>query len=671
MPGSPEVLYVMNGYLGGRDRRWNDIWVSIDNAQSFERLNPAGVYDGRMDSQLSVTAAGVMVISGGDCGDVCNKNDVWASLDGGYTWGVCCAGANCGYQVREDHVQELDKNGRLLLWSGSRQNPGLGNINDVWLSDISFNNPTDVARACGLKVPAAGVGLRCLPSGYCPSHPLGNAQGRGLVMQRMKDAPWSPRFEGGMAFYSKPLSFIPVDSTTRRTLTNPLIMYGGRGSYNNAGAYNDVWALDAATDTWWLIGGVTPDGTASKNVNNPLQDQGRTADCYDNAGRMYAIAGTGSDGRKNSKVYMSADGGLNWRMMSESAPFVGREAAACATGSNGQVWVMAGALDDNDVDYLNDVWESRTMGATWTRKTAAAPWSIRTQADADCLQNSTLNGADILYLSNGYDGQKWPGQRQNDVWASSNGGSTWVVITANAPYRGRQDGQLIITPSGAMLTVAGDVGINEPGNFNDIWASLDGGYTWGLCNLTAGFSPREDHVAILDSRGYLWVTQGEAPDQNGIRNDVWRSTTTLTDSSIQSLCQVRMPACGAGLRCWPTDRVCQANNRCPREADNGGDTGSDGGGGDGGGGDGNTGVAVGEAGISGGIIALIAIVIAAVAAGAFFFYHKYFIAQPPKDGLHNELLGQHGLTTNGSTDTANGNYHHLDIGHGGTTGASL
>ena len=299
-------------------------------------------------------------------------------------------------------------------------------------------------------------------------------------MQRMADAPWIPRFEGGMAMYPKSLTFRMADSNNMKTLSMPLIMYGGRGSYstNSGNVYNDVWALDTNAGTnavqWYLIGGVTPDGISSKNANNPLQDQGRTADCSDNLGRMFSIAGTGTDGKKNSRVYMSADGGLNWRLQTAAAPFVGREAAACATGSNGQIWVMAGALDDNDVDYLNDVWMSTNSGVGWNRQTGSAPWSIRTQADADCLQNSTLNGADILYLSNGYDGQKWPGQRQNDVWASRDNGRNWVVITANAPYRGRQDGQLIITPSGAMLTVAGDVGINEPGNFNDIWASLDG-----------------------------------------------------------------------------------------------------------------------------------------------------------------------------------------------------
>ena len=665
-PIGQEVLYVMNGYIGGVDRRWNDIWTSTDNARTFQRLNPAGVYDGRMDSQLTVASNGIMVISSGDCGDYCNKNDVWASLDGGYTWGVCCAGANCGFEVREDHVQELDRTGRLVLWSGSRQNPSRGNTNDVWLSDISFTDPAAVAKACGLKVPSNGVGLRCIPGGYCPIHPLGNAQGRGLTMQRMKDAPWIPRFEGGIAYYPKVLSFYPPDSNTLKRLTNPLIMYGGRGTYGTSRSvvYNDVWAFDSTLDEWWLIGGVTPDGTSSKNTASPLQDQGRTADCYDSTGRMYAIAGTGEDGQKNSRVFVSIDGGMRWTQASANAPFPMREAAACATGSSGQVWVLAGAREDNDVDYYQDVWQSSDFGKTWRQMTPNAPWSKRTQADADVLQNSTaFGGKDIIYFANGYDGVKWPGQRQNDIWVSSDGGRIWAAITMNAPYRGRQDGQLIVTASGALITVAGDVGINYPGNFNDIWASLDGGYTWGLCNLTAGFSPREDHVAALDSRGYLWVMQGEAPDSDIPKNDVWRSTTAMTDGNIASLCSLTRPKCAVGLQCWPTSRQCgvTATTHCPTVipvdpepeptpiTDN---TSS-------------------SSGLGVGYIVLIVIVVLAVAGGAFFLYHKYFIAgasQANKDALGTQLLGTAGITSDGS----NGNYHPLDIGHGqSTTGAQL
>ena len=37
--------------------------------------------------------------------------------------GNCCDGEGCGFTKREDHVQALDSQGRLLVFSGSQQNP--------------------------------------------------------------------------------------------------------------------------------------------------------------------------------------------------------------------------------------------------------------------------------------------------------------------------------------------------------------------------------------------------------------------------------------------------------------------------------------------------------------------------------------------------------------------
>ena len=50
------------------------------------------------------------------------------------------------------------------------------------------------------------------------------------------------------------------------------------------------------------------------------------------------------------------------------------------------------------------------------------------------------------------------------IWVSSNSGRSWAQVTATPPYKGRQDGQLLITNSGALLVVAGDTGVNDPGN---------------------------------------------------------------------------------------------------------------------------------------------------------------------------------------------------------------
>ena len=551
-----EVLYVMNGYFAAQ--RLNDIWVSTDHGASFRRLSPYAKYQGRMDAQLTITQSGIMVISAGDCGDNCNRNDVWASLDGGYSWGNCCDGpTGCYFSRREDHVQALDAQGRLLIISGSQQNPPGPDTNDVWRSPISFTNPQQVATSCGLRVPANNaIGLRCLPDGFCPNPP----NGPGLKMSLMSYAPWAPRFEGGIAIWPRRLDFTDPNGARQSLPAGAIISYGGRPTYGDQ-AYNDVWA-SADGLQWWLIGGYDAvTGTPSANTQNLMVDQARTADCYDAAsGRMYFLGGTAAGNVRTSSVWTSVDAGMNWERLADG-PFPPREAAACVVDSKGVVYLMGGTATTagGTGQRANDVWYSNTQGRTWLQR-ANAPWEPRTQVDAETYRSSAL-GADLLYVANGIGNKPDSQNRINDIWVSSNGGGRWEMVTAAAAYHGRQDAQLLATLTGALLVVAGDTGMTEPfGNVNDVWASLNGGYDWGLCNNTAGFSPREDQVTAIDRSSYLWVMQGEAPDAPFL-NDVWRSQTPVTDAQLVALCGLKKPPCGVGLRCMPSNRQCV--NHCP------------------------------------------------------------------------------------------------------------
>ena len=655
-----EIMYVMNGYSGAP--RWNDIWISTDQGNNFVRLNPYAEYPGRMDSQVSFTKAGTMIISSGDCGGSCNANDVWASMDRGYTWGQCCDGPLCGFTKREDHVQVLDQQSRVLIISGSQQNPSGPHTNDVWRSNsLQFDNTGDVARYCNLKVPAGGIGLRCIPGGFCLNPPQGY---QGIKMQHQGMAPWAPRFEGGIAIYPKQLIFTDINTNSRRTLAaGAIITYGGRPSYDNkAPSYNDVWAT-VDGKTWYLIGGydgVT--GQASARTDAMMVDQGRTADCYDSNGKIYMVAGTTLDDVKSNSVWSSVDAGMTWVEVG-NAPFVPREAAACAVDSKGVLYVVSGSINDNDVieNYLNDVWMSSNGGKDWKQRTLSAPFSRRGQADMDVLKTTAFGGTDVLYFGNGYGLKPGSANRLNDIWVSANGGQAWQMVTANAPYYGRQDSQLLITNSGALVVVAGDTGINSPGNTNDIWASLDGGYTWALCNMTAGFTPREDHVTTFDKSGYLWVMQGEAPF-TPMLNDVWRSTVTFSDANIVTYCKAKIPSCGVGLKCLPNTKSC-VNHCPPYDPDNPDNndpddpyasTASNGGGSS----------VTSSSELSAGYIVLIVAAILVVGTGGFLLWRRASAAQKGAQGMGGELST--GLTghTSDMTGSATEQYHQLEHGTG-------
>lgn len=159
-------------------------------------------------------------------------NDVWASLDGGYTWGQC---ANHGrYNNREDQVSVFDAQGRLLIMSGAQTYPEWGLAQDVWRSTISFNDIDAVSRACHIPVPACGVGLKCLPQGYCSC----DSKGAGVVMQYVADGPWkTARNEAGLALRRTPLTFFDPVARVTKTFPTSLIFYGGK---QGSTYYNDV-----------------------------------------------------------------------------------------------------------------------------------------------------------------------------------------------------------------------------------------------------------------------------------------------------------------------------------------------------------------------------------------------------------------------------------------------
>ena len=56
---------------------------------------------------------------------------------------------------------------------GAQTFPDKGLARDVWRSSFSFDDLAAVERNCGVKVNSCGVGLQCIPGGWCPCHPHG------------------------------------------------------------------------------------------------------------------------------------------------------------------------------------------------------------------------------------------------------------------------------------------------------------------------------------------------------------------------------------------------------------------------------------------------------------------------------------------------------------------
>jgi len=170
------------------------------------------------------------------------------------------------------------------------------------------------------------------------------------------------------------------------------------------------------------------------------------------------------------------------------------------------------------------------------------------------------DGSDAIYILYGYRQYVEGGVGnvyRNDVWVSTNGGIRWVQLLTNAPWVQRGDSQVEITQNGVMIISSGVSSASgvDKRELNDVWASLDGGYSWGICTDNAEFTDRQFQYTVLDDEGYLY-TMGGRENNNGGRlvNDVWKSAYSYNDvQEVATRCGLFVPKCGVGLKCLPDD----------------------------------------------------------------------------------------------------------------------
>jgi len=145
-----------------------------------------------------------------------------------------------------------------------------------------------------------------------------------------------------------------------------------------------------------------------------------------------------------------------------------------------------------------------------------------------------------------------PEQYYKDIWVSTNQGRTFAPVNLNAPYGRRDDANGEITDGGLIVMAGGYEGSGTGEIYNDVWASANGGYSWGICVQESEWDDRRYQMTLLDGDGYLWVMGGEAPGGSYRYQDLWKSTWSFADHATTSQrCKISIPSCGTGLRCLP------------------------------------------------------------------------------------------------------------------------
>jgi hypothetical protein len=117
----------------------------------------------------------------------------------------------------------------------------------------------------------------------------------------------------------------------------------------------------------------------------------------------------------------------------------------------------------------------------------------------------------------GYDGNTY----RNDVWRSTNNGNTWTQVTASAEWPARYCQNSVVMPDGSIVVMGG--GILTGAFVNDVWRSTNNGTTWTMINASAGWTGRMNQNSVVMPDGSVVITGGW--DGITTQNDTWRLMT--------------------------------------------------------------------------------------------------------------------------------------------------
>ena len=467
---------------------------------------------------------------------------------------------------RRYEASALDADGFLYVVGGlgPGENLPANRRNDVWRSTISFHDLAAVEAACTLTRPACGYGITCLPTDptlerlsrgvTCAAlRACGGAAGETALDFRPQTtrALWSPRAATSVVRLQQSSQYRTTAGVTLTAPPNSFVLHG-EAAYTE----NDVWLSTDRMATWTLIAGVSVNGfnfggrAASPADTTSFLPTYGGASGVDRTNRIYRVGGEAAPNTCSNDVWTSV-GGVTWTRYQQPNAFSGRMwAQLVVSPSDNSVTLFGGRTCGASAVSQYDVWRSANNGQTWARVSINTFSALGPRNGMSGIHRSTVLNREIILYAGGWDGNT----DYNDVQASSDGGATWATVTLAANWRRRDDIAGLVTPEGVMIVVGGKTAATPEIFHNDIWVSMDGGYSWGRCSEDLAFTDRRYQAVSLDEEGYLYVVAGETNERNprDFLNDAWRSTFSFNNhAAVATACGVTVPACGPGLNCWP------------------------------------------------------------------------------------------------------------------------
>jgi hypothetical protein len=426
-------------YFG--DEAFNEPWTQVTKGAEWSA---------RSSHSSVVLPDGSIVLMGGHDGSY--RNDVWRSTDQGTTWTKMAFGIR--WTARWGHTSVALPNGNIVLMGG---HDGTSR-NDVWRSTDQGVTWTQMTLA----------------------------------------AEWSAR-----------------SGHTSVALPNGNIIL--MGSSGLTSTQNDIWRSTDQGATWELMTAAAPWLARRGHASVALPD-----------GSIVLMGGYDPSMGRLKDVWRSTDQGENWTQMTAAAPWTARSGHSSVALPDGSI-VMMGGWDGSN--YLNDVWRSTDQGENWTQMTAAAPWTARSDHSSVALPDGNI------VLMGGFTKMGSSTYRVNDVWRSTDKGVTWTQITTIAEWTRRSNHTSVVLPDDSSIVLMGGAGWDN--YLNDVWRSTDQGTTWTQMTADAGWRGRAGHTSVALPDGSIVLMGGVYSDAGLAKylNDVWRSTdqgatwTQMTDAA--------------------------------------------------------------------------------------------------------------------------------------------
>ena len=223
------------------------------------------------------------------------------------------------------------------------------------------------------------------------------------------------------------------------------------------------------------------------------------------------LMGGWEDGHRPSlmnDILISTNAGKTWTLQKDKAPWEARFMHTSVVMPDGSIVLMGGI---GFAAIYNDTWRSTDYGVHWELRNGKAPWSARARPATVVMPDGSI------VLMGGYGGQD---TYLNDVWRSTDYGSTWTLQNNAAEWSGRGFASSVAMPDGSIVLMGGRVRTTD---LNDVWRSTNAGKTWTLQTAHAPWSARSAFSSVAMPDGSIVITGGFG-EGNAVNNEVWRST---------------------------------------------------------------------------------------------------------------------------------------------------